>query len=229
MHTPSPHSWWVQLLAIVLLILLVISWTTVGRMRGFVFAVLAAMLLAMVLSIGLSKLLKVVGVSAKVNQAITIGVACILSLIAVMSVSNFTIQSRRQAEQMDAVLPLRLEDLVYIAPEKAWEQVDEQHSPLVSFTHIWQRREYPQEPVEMEYIMIDVHFKPLWDVCLQDYLKNGAQTVDAAPWGARQAWQLEDRYEAAYLLCWDDRMVYMELEEAPDDTQKAIIGGKLKP
>lgn len=229
LHTPSPRSWWIQLLAIVLLMLLVISWTTVGKMSGFIFAVLAAMLLAMVLSIGLSKLLKVVGVSAKVNQAITIGVACILSLMAVMSVSNFTIQSRRQAEKMDAVLPLRLEDLGYIAPEKAWEQVDEQHSPLVSFTRIWQRREYPQEPMEMDYIMVDVHFKPLWDVCLQDYLKNGAQTVDAAPWGARQVWQLEDQYEVVYLLCWDDRMVYMELEEAPSDAQKAIIGEKLKP
>ena len=74
-----------------------------------------------------------------------------------------------------------------------------------------------------------MYCKALWDVCLQDYLKNGAQTVDAAPWGARQAWQMENQYEAAYLLCWDDRMVYLELEEAPDDAQKAIIGGKLKP
>ena len=231
LHTPSPRSWWVQLLAIVLLILLVISWTTVGRMRGFVFAVLAAMLLAMVLSIGLSKLLKVVGVSAKVNQAITIGVACILSLIAVMSVSNFTIQSRRQAEQMDAVLPLRLEDLGVDGTHYTLRE-DVRQSPLL------RRIEYHQWPAfhqsgsafpELNYLVVDVYCKALWDVCLQDYLKNGAQTVDAAPWGARQAWQLEDQYEAAYLLCWDDRMVYLELEEAPDDAQKAIIGGKLKP
>jgi len=53
--------------------------------------------------------------------------------------------------------------------------------------------------------------------------------VDAAPWSARQVWQLEDRYAAVYLLCWDDRMVYLELEKAPSDAQKAIIGEKLKP
>ena len=77
--------------------------------------------------------------------------------------------------------------------------------------------------------MVDVWCKARGGVCWQDERKNGAQTVDAAPGGARQAWQLEDQYEAAYLLCWDDRMVYLELEEAPDDAQKAIIGGKLKP
>lgn len=81
----------------------------------------------------------------------------------------------------------------------------------------------------MEYIIVDVHFAPLWDVCLQDYLKAGARTVDAAPWGAQQVWQIENPYEAVYLLCWDERMVYMELEKAPDDTQKSIIGSKLKP
>lgn len=229
LYTPSPRSRWVQSLAILTLALLLLSWFLTEQMNGFVFAMLGALALAAVLSVVLSKLLKKVGASAKVNQAITIGVACILSLIAVMSVSNYTIQSRRQAEKMDAVLPLQLEDLGYIAPEKAWEKVDERHSPLVSFTHIWQRREYPQEPLEMEYIIVDVHFAPLWDVCLQDYLKAGARTVDAAPWGAQQVWQIENPYEAVYLLCWDERMVYMELEKAPDDTQKSIIGSKLKP
>ena len=77
--------------------------------------------------------------------------------------------------------------------------------------------------------MVDVHFTPLWAVCLQDYLKAGARTVDAAPWGAQQVWQIENPYEAVYLLCWDERMVYMELEKVPDDTQKSIIGSKLKP
>lgn len=229
LYTPSPRSRWVQSLAILTLALLLLSWFLTEQMNGFVFAMLGALALAAVLSVVLSKLLKKVGASAKVNQVITIGVACILSLMAVMSVSNYTIQSRRQAEKMDAVLPLRLEDLGYIAPEKAWEKVDERYSPLVSFTHIWQRREYPQEPLEMEYIIVDVHFAPLWDVCLQDYLKAGARTVDAAPWGAQQVWQIENPYEAVYLLCWDERMVYMELEKAPDDTQKSIIGSKLKP
>lgn len=231
LHTPSPRSWWVQLLAIVLLILLVISWTTVGQMRGFIFAVLAALLLAAVLSIGLSKLLKVVGVSAKVNQAITIGVACILSLMAVMSVSNFTIQSRRQAEQMEAALPLRLEDLGY-QEENHTTRSDVRQSPLLRRAEYHQRSDIHQfgsTAPELNYLVIDVNFKPLWDICLQDYLKRGAQTVDAAPWGAQQVWQMENQYEAVYLLCWDDRMVYMELEEAPDDAQKAIIGDKLKP
>ena len=229
LYTPSPRSRWVQSLAILTLALLLLSWFLTEQMNGFVFAMLGALALAAVLSVVLSKLLKKVGASAKVNQGITIGVACILSLMAVMSVSNYTIQSRRQAEKRDAVLPLQLEDLGYIAPEKAWEKVDERHSPLVSFTHIWQRREYPQEPLEMEYIIVDVHFTPLWDVCLQDYLKAGARTVDAAPWGAQQVWQIENPYEAVYLLCWDERMVYMELEKAPDDTQKSIICSKLKP
>lgn len=231
LYTPSPRSRWVQSLAILTLALLLLSWFLTKQMNGFVFAVLAALLLAMVLSIGLSKLLKVVGVSAKVNQIITIGVACILSLMAVMSVSNFTIQSRRQAEQMEAVLPLRLEDLGLDGSHHTLRE-DVRQSPLVRRAAYHQRPDIHQSgsaAPELNYMVVDVYCKPLWDICLQDYLKSGAQTVDAAPWGARQAWQIETQYEAVYLLCWDDRMVYMELEEAPSDAQKAVIGDKLKP
>ena len=231
LYTPSPRSRWVQSLAILTLALLLLSWFLTEQMNGFVFAMLGALALAAVLSVVLSKLLKKVGASAKVNQGITIGVACILSLMAVMSVSNYTIQSRRQAEKMDAVLPLRLEDLGY-QEENHTMRIDVRQSPLLKRTEYLQRPDYHQAgsaQSELHYLVVEVHFTPLWDVCLQDYLKAGARTVDAAPWGAQQVWQIENPYEAVYLLCWDERMVYMELEKAPDDTQKSIIGSKLKP
>ena len=46
LYTPSPRSRWVQSLAILTLALLLLSWFLTKQMNGFVFAVLAALLLA---------------------------------------------------------------------------------------------------------------------------------------------------------------------------------------
>ena len=43
---------------------------------------------------------------------------------------------------------------------------------------------------------------------------------------------MEGRYasdEYTYVLCWQDRLVWIDLEEVPTDEQKTIIGEKLKP
>lgn len=231
LYTPSPHSRWVQLLAILLLFLLVLSWTTTGQMIGFVFAILGAVLLAVVLAVGASKLLKAAGASAKINQLVTIGVACVLSLGFVMGVANLTIQSRNSRTEIDPVLPLRLEDLGYAADRHTLRS-DIRQSPLLQWTEYHQWPDLHQAGSvhpRLDYLIVDVKFQPLWDLCLRDYLKKGARTVDAAPWGAQQVWQMETEFRAEYLLCWDDRIVYVELEEVPDDAQKAIIGEKLKP
>lgn len=148
-----------------------------------------------------------------------------------MGVANLTTQSRNSRTEIDPVLPLRLEDLGYAADRHTLRS-DIRQSPLLQWTEYHQWPDLHQAGSvhpRLDYLIVDVKFQPLWDLCLRDYLKKGARTVDAAPWGAQQVWQMETEFRAEYLLCWDDRIVYVELEEVPDDAQKAIIGEKLKP
>jgi hypothetical protein len=86
--------------------------------------------------------------------------------------------------------------------------------------------------VELEYIVADVHVKLLWDACVADFLKNGAQPVEAAPWQADAAWKVQERFSSedfVYVLCWGDRLVWLDLEQEPSDGQKSVISEKLRP
>ena len=234
LYTPSPRSRWVQSLAIVALALLLLSWLLTKQMSGFMFVILAGTGLAILLSVGASKLLKAAGVSAKVNQVVTIGLACVLALGSVFFVTHTTLQGRTKPSDRVPELKLLLKHLGYDG-EYPTMQMEVRQSPLLKRTEYHQRPDYhqpgPAGP-ELHYLVVDVYFKPLWDICLQDYLKNGARTVDAAPWGAQQVWQMEGEFlseEHVYLLCWQGRMVYLDLEDAPSEGQKAVIGEKLQP
>ena len=229
--TPSVNSRWGQGLALWLLTGLVLSWVTTGALNGFMLLFFGAMAVAGVLAVLASKWMKRMKVSAKVNELLTCGIAVVLMLAFMVTLMPTMIGSGGAEEGESDNVPLRLEDIGYAAAEGR-VNMDTQSSPLVSRTYVWQWLECPQELVELEYIVADVHVKLLWDACVADFLKNGAQSVEAAPWQADAAWKVQERFSSedfVYVLCWGDRLVWLNLEQEPSDGQKSVISEKLRP
>ena len=229
--TPSVNSRWVQSLALWLLAGVVLSWVTTGALTGFMLLFFGAMAVAGVLAVLASKWMKRMKVSAKVNELVTCGIAVVLMLAFMVTLMPTMIGSGGAEDGESDNVPLRLEDIGYAAAEGR-VNMDTQSSPLVFRTYVWQWLECPQELVELEYIVADVHVKLLWDACVADFLKNGAQSVEAAPWQADAAWKVQERFSSedfVYVLCWGDRLVWLDLEQEPSDGQKTVISEKLRP
>lgn len=229
--TPSASSRWVQSLALWLLAGVVLSWVTTGALTGFMLLFFGAMAVAGVLAVLASKWMKRMKVSAKVNELVTCGIAVVLMLAFMVTLMPTMIGSGGAEDGESDNVPLRLEDIGYAAAAGRIN-TDMQSSPLVSRTYVWQWLECPQELVELEYIVADVHVKLLWDACVADFLKNGAQSVEAAPWQADAAWKVQERFSSedfVYVLCWGDRLVWLDLEQEPSDGQKTVISEKLRP
>lgn len=228
--TPSASSRWVQSLALWLLAGVVLSWVTTGALTGFMLLFFGAMAVAGVLAVLASKWMKRMKVSAKVNELVTCGIAVVLMLAFMVTLMPTMMGSGGAEDGESDNVPLRLEDMGYAAAEGR-VNMDTQSSPLVSRTYVWQWLECPQELVELEYIVADVHVKLLWDACVADFLKNGAQSVEAAPWQADAAWKVQERFSSedfVYVLCWGDRLVWLDLEQEPSDGQKTVISEKLR-
>lgn len=93
----------------------------------------------------------------------------------------------------------------------------------------------------LRYVVIEVKFAPLFDLCLQEYLTmaHGQQVtdifgntycrefqpIDPAAWGADRAWQLYDREEALteYLLVYGNRIVNFDFSLEPTQEQKDMV------
>ena len=227
--TPSSSSHWVQQLALGLLLASVLAWVTTGAMTDFVLLLFGAMAAAGVLAALASKWMKRMKVSAKVNELVTVGITVVLMLIFMMTLMPTLLGSDHRESEETGQLPLRLEDLGYATTEER-THMEVQSTPLITRTYCLHRPDRPQTTPELEYIVADVHAKFFWNTCVKDFLKNGAQPVDAAPWQADSAWRVNNRFfseEFVYVLTWGDRLVWLDLETEPTDTQKTIIAQKL--
>ena len=227
--TPSPSSHWVQQLAMWLLLAFVLSWVTSGAMTDFVLILFGAMAAAGVLATLASKWMKRMKVSAKVNELVTVGITMVLILLWMMTLMP-TMLGRDDREAAETgKLPLRLEDLGYVITEDR-VHMETQSSPLITRTYCLQRPDRPKVEPALEYIIADVNATFLWNTCVKDFLKNGAQPVDAAPWQADSAWRMSNRFsseEYVYVLGWGDRLVWLNLAEEPTDAQKTTIAQNL--
>ncbi|MBR5537910.1 MAG: DUF2812 domain-containing protein [Clostridia bacterium] len=229
--TPSVSSRQAQTLALLLLLMVVLSWVTTGAFTGFVGLFFGAMAAAGLLATLASKWMKRMKVSAKVNELVTVGIATLLILAFMVTLMPAVIGDTRREASGEGEPPLRLEDLDYPTAE-GQVHLDRQHSPLVTRTYCWQWLDQPSNLIELEYIVADVHAKFLWKMCERDFLRNGAQPVEAAPWQADSAWLVNHRFSSegvVYVLCWDRRLVWLDLEEEPTPAQKAAIAEILKP
>ena len=240
--TPSPNSGWVQVLAVVLLIVILLSWGLSSDMRDVVFTMLAMLLGVGIVSVLLSKLLKRLKVSAKANQLVTCGVAVILSLLLVgggitqgilerdrdQNTAQYEYEGHLFTRYTDEI-PLRLEDVGYPAAEDS-TSLDVQRAPLITHRVAFQRPRLDNlSREELLYVIADVKLGLLWQPCLDYYLQEAGHPAesDAAPWDCDRAWRAGDEFGVTYVLAKGRRLVYLELESDFTDQQKAQAGEKL--
>jgi hypothetical protein len=140
-------------------------------------------------------------------------------------------------------LPLKVEDLQNVDYDHYSYEWTERESFLLA-QYIARQSSFPDGMLapELNYSIVDVKLPCLFDLCLNDYLnmynydwkksennRRYFQQTDAPAWQADAVYQLYQQDEAReeYVLCWDSRIVYINLEEEPTVEQINIITEKL--
>lgn len=240
--TPSPNSGWVQGLAVALLIIILLSWGLSSDMRGMVFTLLTMLLGVGIVSVLLSKGMKKLKLSAKVNLLVTCAVAVIFSLLLVGGGITRGILTRDREENTVQYeyeghtftrhtddIPLRLEDVGYPTAEDS-TKLEEQHSPLVSHRVAFQRPRLDNlSREELLYVIADIKLGLLWQPSLDYYLQEAGAPAesDSIPWGCDRAWRRADEFGVTYVLVKERTLVYLELETDFTDAQKTMAAEKL--
>ena len=147
----------------------------------------------------------------------------------------------------DDPIPLRIEDLIETDYEGySYEIISDASSPLLSRYEARQKTRYDAlaEP-EMQYRIVHVKAPFLYnwvlDLMLEEFDHNYAypdepnwkddRSIDPDPWGAEQAYQLYlgDEAHYRYLLCYEDRIIEIDLDWEPTTEDMAIVNQKLNP
>ena len=147
----------------------------------------------------------------------------------------------------DDPIPLRIEDLIETDYDGySYEIISDASSPLLSRYEARQKTRYDAlaEP-EMQYRIVDVKASFLYnwvlDLMLEEFDHNYAypdepnwkddRSIDPNPWGAEQAYQmyLGDEAHYRYLLCYEDRIIEIDLDWEPTTEDMAIVNKKLNP
>lgn len=83
--------------------------------------------------------------------------------------------------------------------------------------------------LDLSYTIVEVKWDALYGICLKDYLDDELYTVEAAPWGAEKAFRYGTPEEPrnVWLLCYEDRIVDIYIEEEPTPEQMTLIGATL--
>ena len=144
-------------------------------------------------------------------------------------------------------IPLRIEDLIETDYDGySYEIISDASSPLLSRYEARQKTRYDAlaEP-EMQYRIVHVKASFLYnwvlDLMLEEFDHNYAypdepnwkddRSIDPDPWGAEQAYQLYlgDEAHYRYLLCYEDRIIEIDLDWEPTTEDMAIVNQKLNP
>lgn len=90
----------------------------------------------------------------------------------------------------------------------------------------WQDLKIGEDTIYLQYTVLEAKWDALYDICLDEYRDSEKFSVDAAPWGAEQAYQYgtPKELQTRWLLCYEDRVVYLHASERPTPEQKALIG-----
>lgn len=213
-------------------------------------AMVLYMFVLMVAVQGVKQLLKRKKVSRGVNRAVTLTVDVVLAF-GMMAVIVFGTLRATEKGWLDRNTsadepPLMLEDLWGDAlPDTDYivSWMDDV-SPIVGVYNACQWAS-PIDGVEipsLDYMIVEVKLPALYGLCRAqrlaeqtddsevEALQHTCTPCDAAPWGAKEAWQLgwQDTGQSdRYLLCYADRIVEIYFNWMPTDAQKAIIGEKL--
>lgn len=147
----------------------------------------------------------------------------------------------------DDPIPLRIENLIKTDyAGYSYEIISDASSPLLSRYEARQKTRYDAlaEP-EMQYRIVHVKAPFLYnwvlEMMLEEFDHNYAypdepdwkddRSIDPDPWGAEQAYQLYlgDEAHYRYLLCYEDRIIEIDLDWEPTTDDMAIVNQKLNP
>lgn len=244
---PTRSHFWFQWLALAIL-LLVTAWQLADLLQdGLGGAVVAAMAgLAGILAAvsGLRAAMKKGNFSAQTNQRVTVGACVVLSILFAVAIPRLVVRSLgSRPEPKSGDLPLAVEDLLEADFDYSRTLIQSE-SPVLARLEVWQspwRHGEMKDAPSLDYTVITVKLPALYDLC-RDHLLDKYDTqgtgllplkyfapIAPAPWGAREAYQfvMDGKTRDTYLLCYEDRIVRMDLDWEPTADQMAVIAEKL--
>lgn len=142
------------------------------------------------------------------------------------------------------VLPLSLDDLMEVDSDiYSYRWAEESSFLLARYT----ARQTPtldhlEEP-DLEYILLDVKFSPLYGICKETLLSQyddwnyyssmeySYVSCDPEPWQAEEVYQHYSGEEALphYIVCWPDTFLQLSLDWEPTEEQMSTIAERLHP
>lgn len=235
-----PTRSWVWFQRLLLAILLPAgAWWFAGMLRdgdGGLAAVSMLGVIGIIAAVlGVRKLLKGAGVSAKANLRGTLAVCVVLSILFAAAIPWLVIRglnSRPDPRAEELPLPLSVADLVEMDPDHYSRWQFRISSPLLALLQVSDYpRIYGEKTHSLRYDVLVVKVPALYGLCRDHYLGEDSRytPVDPAPWGAQEAYQyvLDGQTLEYYVLCYPHRVVEITLDWTPTPEQMAVIGEKL--
>lgn len=202
---------------------------------------------------GVRTLLKKKKVSTNYNRFITLTVDVVLAVVLCGGILRFSFHTVGTIKSAPFEMAVTIEDLTgrEDLEESIQERTFSSASFLVSKIGYYQHPHYdqPQKNIStLGYTQLDVHFAPLYSLCLRQMLHQYDhfgdshsddvvspvylyQETDPVLWGCDTAYQLYHDGEAdtSYLLCWAERIVELEPSWLLTEEQMAIVGAAFAP
>ena len=233
---PTRSRVWLQRLLLAIL-LPAGAWWFAGMLRdggGGLAAVSMLGVIGIIAAVlGVRKLLKGAGVSAKANLRGTLAVCVVLSILFAAAIPWLVIRGLNSRPDPGAEeLPLSVADLVEMDPDHYSRWQFRTSSPLLALLQVSDYpRIYGEKTHSLRYDVLVVKVPALYSLCRDHYLGEDSRyaPTDPAPWGAQEAYQyvLDGQTLEYYVLCYPHRVVEITLDWTPTAEQMAAVGEKL--
>lgn len=233
---PTRSNVWLQRLLLAIL-LPAGAWCLAGMFQDGLGGLAAVSMLGVIgiiaAVLGVRKLLKGAGVSAKANLRGTLAACVVLSILFAAAIPWLVVRGLNSRPNPRAEeLPLSVTDLVEMDPDHYSRWQFRISSPLLALLQV---SDYPRIYGEMthslRYDVTVVKVPALYGLCRDHYLGGDSRytPVDPAPWGAQEAYRyvLNGQTLEHYVLCYPHRVVEITLDWTPTPEQMAVIGEKL--
>lgn len=132
-------------------------------------------------------------------------------------------------EQYEEAPPISAEEYYGPGTETTSYRSQVRESIFLAEYRAWQYLKNGKDSLALDYTVLEVKWNVLYGICLKEYQDSEMFPVDAAPWGAEQAYRYGSPKElkTVWLLCYEDRIVEFYAEEEPTPEQKALVGQRL--
>ncbi len=233
---PTRSNVWLQRLLLAIL-LPAGAWCLAGMFQDGLGGLAAVSMLGVIgiiaAVLGVRKLLKGAGVSAKANLRGTLAACVVLSILFAAAIPWLVVRGLNSRPNPRAEeLPLSVTDLVEMDPDHYSRWQFRISSPLLALLQV---SDYPRIYGEMthslRYDVTVVKVPALYGLCRDHYLGGDSRytPVDPAPWGAQEAYRyvLNGQTLEHYVLCYPHRVVEITLDWTPTAEQMAVVGEKL--